>query len=59
MTTTLVGKKVGTTGFGLMGLSWRPKPQPVEESIKVMKAALEKGANFWYVSSAIKSPNIS
>ena len=49
MTTKLVGKTIGKTGFGLMGLSWRPKPQPVEDSVKVMKAALEAGANFWYM----------
>ncbi|KIW06259.1 uncharacterized protein PV09_02731 [Verruconis gallopava] len=47
MTTKLVGKTVGTTGFGLMGLSWRAKPQPIEDSIAVMKAALNAGANFW------------
>jgi pyridoxine 4-dehydrogenase len=47
MTTKLAGKTIGTTGFGLMGLTWRPKPQPIEDSIAVMKAALESGANFW------------
>lgn len=30
-----------------MGLTWRPKPQPLEDSIAVMKSALNKGANFW------------
>jgi pyridoxine 4-dehydrogenase len=44
---TLLGKKIGTTGYGLMGLTWRPKPQPIEKSIAVMKASLEAGANFW------------
>jgi pyridoxine 4-dehydrogenase len=46
-TTKLVNKTIGTTGYGLMGLTWRPKPQPIEDSIAVMKAALEKGSNFW------------
>ncbi|KAF2432008.1 Aldo/keto reductase [Tothia fuscella] len=45
--TTLVNKKIGSTGFGLMGLTWRATPIPIEEAIKVMKSALEKGANFW------------
>ncbi|PQE06424.1 aldo keto reductase protein [Rutstroemia sp. NJR-2017a WRK4] len=43
----LLGKDVGTTGYGLMGLTWRPNPQPVEDSIKAMKAALDAGCNFW------------
>jgi pyridoxine 4-dehydrogenase len=61
--TTLVGKEIGSTGYGLMGrssrtdqlhslilvegLTWRPKPQPKEASFKAMKAALEAGCNFW------------
>lgn len=43
----LVGKEVGSTGYGLMGLTWRPKPQPKEASFKAMKTALEAGCNFW------------
>jgi pyridoxine 4-dehydrogenase len=43
----LVGKSVGSIGYGLMGLTWRPKPQPAEDSFKAMKTALEQGANFW------------
>ncbi|TGO24222.1 hypothetical protein BPAE_0108g00150 [Botrytis paeoniae] len=43
----LLGKDIGTTGYGMMGLSWRPEPQPLEESLKTLKAALEKGCNFW------------
>ncbi|EED22571.1 aldo/keto reductase, putative [Talaromyces stipitatus ATCC 10500] len=47
MSVTLVNKQVGQIGFGLMGLTWRPNPAPYEEAAKVMKHALEKGANFW------------
>lgn len=47
MTPSIANRTVGATGYGLMGLSWRPRPQPIEDSIKVMKAALERGANFW------------
>lgn len=43
----LVGKKIGSTGYGLMGLTWRPNPISTEEAIKVMRSALLKGANFW------------
>ncbi|KAI9644936.1 hypothetical protein NHQ30_006970 [Ciborinia camelliae] len=43
----LLGKDIGTTGYGMMGLSWRAKPQPLEESLTTLKAALESGCNFW------------
>jgi len=46
-TPTLASKPVGPIGYGLMGLTWRPSPQPVEESFAAMSTALEKGANFW------------
>lgn len=42
----LVGKRIGTTGFGLMGLTWRAKPQPVADSVAIIKSAIQKGANF-------------
>ena len=45
--TTLVGKPIGATGYGLMGLTWRPQPQPFEASFKTMKTALTRGSNFW------------
>lgn len=44
---SLVNKKIGTTGFGLMGLTWRATPIPTSEAITIMKSALDKGANFW------------
>ncbi|KAF7868639.1 hypothetical protein EAF04_005170 [Stromatinia cepivora] len=43
----LLGKDIGTIGYGMMGLSWRPEPQSLEESIKTLKSALEHGCNFW------------
>lgn len=30
-----------------MGLTWRPNPQPAEESYQAMSTALAQGANFW------------
>jgi len=47
MSVKLANKSIGSIGFGLMGLTWRAKPQPIEVSIAVMKKALERGANFW------------
>ena len=43
----LVGQKVGSTGYGLMGLTWRAEPPSQEQSFKAMKKALAEGANFW------------
>jgi pyridoxine 4-dehydrogenase len=52
----LVGKAIGTTGYGLMGLTWRAKPQPLDDSIAVMQSALQKGANFWNGGTFYGSP---
>lgn len=43
----LNGQKVGPTGFGLMGLTWRATPPPKEQAFAAMRAALDAGANFW------------
>lgn len=43
----LVGKPIGPIGYGLMGLTWRPKPQAAEDSYQAMHTALAQGANFW------------
>ena len=32
----VAGTKVHSTGYGLMGLTWRPKPQPAEDSFAAM-----------------------
>ncbi|KAI4870377.1 putative aldo/keto reductase [Hypoxylon rubiginosum] len=44
---TLVGKEVGSTGYGLMGLTWRHTPPSQEQAFAAMKAALKNGMNFW------------
>lgn len=45
---TLAGHKVGSTGFGLMGFTWRgPRNPPQEQAFAAMKEALKHGANFW------------
>lgn len=44
---TITGKQIGPIGYGLMGLTWRPQPPPVEQSFEAMATALSKGANFW------------
>jgi pyridoxine 4-dehydrogenase len=44
---TLAGEPVGSTGFGLMGLTWRPNPVSQSQAFDAMKAALDNGANFF------------
>ncbi|KAL2166444.1 hypothetical protein VTG60DRAFT_2752 [Thermothelomyces hinnuleus] len=39
--------EVGTTGYGLMGLTWCPDPIPHERAFEIMRTALAKGMNFW------------
>jgi pyridoxine 4-dehydrogenase len=53
----LLGKEIGATGFGLMGLTWRANPQPEEESFKAMRASLAAGANFWNGGEASSVPS--
>lgn len=36
-----------STGFGLMGLTWRANPPPQAQAFGAMKTALAQGANFW------------
>lgn len=43
----IAGQKVHTTGYGMMGLTWRQQPQPQAKSIATMRGALASGANFW------------
>ncbi|KAI0169686.1 Aldo/keto reductase [Hypoxylon sp. FL1284] len=43
----IVGKDVGPIGYGLMGLTWRPKPCPQEQAFEAMRTALELDSNCW------------
>ncbi|RYP67732.1 hypothetical protein DL771_007065 [Monosporascus sp. 5C6A] len=45
--TTVAGKAVGAVGFGMLGLTkpWAPVDYPI--AAKVMKTALDQGANLW------------
>ncbi|KAK4941503.1 hypothetical protein LTR66_014796 [Elasticomyces elasticus] len=44
---SLVGKEVGPTGYGTMGMTWRPQPPAQEVCFETLNTALELGANFW------------
>ncbi|CAM6124658.1 unnamed protein product [Calypogeia fissa] len=54
---TLVGKPVGATGYGLMGLTWRETPPPLQQAFSAMTAALKNGANFWNGGEFYGPPN--
>ncbi|CAM6122399.1 unnamed protein product [Calypogeia fissa] len=54
---TLVGKPVGSTGYGLMGLTWRETPPPLEQAFSAMTAALKNDANFWNGGEMYGPPN--
>ncbi|KAI0598245.1 pyridoxal reductase [Biscogniauxia sp. FL1348] len=43
----ILGKEIGTTGYGLMGLTWRANPCPQEQAFAAMRMALKQGMNFW------------
>ncbi|RYP05907.1 hypothetical protein DL764_003508 [Monosporascus ibericus] len=43
----LVGKEIGSTGYGLMGFTWRAIPPPQEQAFDAMRTAIKNGANFW------------
>ena len=39
--------KLGPTGYGLMGLTWRPQPPPQDQAFAAMRAALDSGLTLW------------
>ncbi|KAI9722795.1 MAG: Pyridoxine 4-dehydrogenase [Chrysothrix sp. TS-e1954] len=50
------GKHVGSTGFGLMGLTWRPQPCPTSQAIQTMRTAVTKGATCWNAGEIYGKP---
>ncbi|CAG8113602.1 unnamed protein product [Penicillium olsonii] len=44
---SLVGKEIGPTGYGTMGMTWRPQPPTQEVCFETLNTTLELGANFW------------
>ncbi|CAJ2512936.1 Uu.00g010550.m01.CDS01 [Anthostomella pinea] len=43
----ILGKDIGSTGYGLMGLTWRAKPCSQEQAFEAMRTALKTGCNMW------------
>ncbi|KAK3987055.1 pyridoxal reductase [Cladorrhinum sp. PSN332] len=43
----ILGREVGPTGFGLMGLTWRTNPPPKTQAFSALRTALSLNSNFW------------
>ncbi|KAF2182199.1 Aldo/keto reductase [Zopfia rhizophila CBS 207.26] len=52
----LIGKEVGSVGYGLMGLTWRHNPPSQEQSFTAMRTTLANGANAWNGGEIYGSP---
>ncbi|OJI84511.1 hypothetical protein ASPTUDRAFT_30431 [Aspergillus tubingensis CBS 134.48] len=49
-------KPLPITGFGLLGMTWRPSPTPDEQAFSAMKTAILHGATIWSSSSVYGMP---
>ncbi|KAI0204763.1 aldo/keto reductase [Astrocystis sublimbata] len=52
----LLGKEAGTTGFGLMGFTWRAKPCSQEQAFEAMREAIQQGKIFWNAGEFYGTP---
>ncbi|KAL6904500.1 NADP-dependent oxidoreductase domain-containing protein [Trichoderma evansii] len=55
MSFSIAGKQAGPIGFGMLGLN-RPPVLPYHEVSRVMKSALDNGANFWSAAQYYGTP---
>ncbi|PYH64464.1 aldo/keto reductase family protein [Aspergillus vadensis CBS 113365] len=49
-------KPLPITGFGLLGMTWRPSSTPDEQAFSAMKTAISHGATIWSSSSVYGMP---
>ncbi|PYH33747.1 uncharacterized protein BO87DRAFT_387176 [Aspergillus neoniger CBS 115656] len=49
-------KPLPITGFGLLGMTWRPSPTPDKQAFSAMKTAISHGATIWSSSSVYGMP---
>ncbi|KAF5023297.1 hypothetical protein F66182_4605 [Fusarium sp. NRRL 66182] len=43
----ILDNQVGAIGYGMMGLSWRPNPAPLEQTLDAMRTAVTNGCTVW------------
>ncbi|KAH8878786.1 pyridoxal reductase [Thozetella sp. PMI_491] len=55
----LAGRTVGSHGFGLMGLTWRPQPAAHEDAFAAMRAALANKMTFWNGGEFYGTPEVN
>ncbi|KAJ5794177.1 hypothetical protein N7457_000776 [Penicillium paradoxum] len=53
---SLVGKEVGSTGYGTMRMTWNAELPSQEVCFETLDTALELGANFWNAGELYGSP---
>jgi pyridoxine 4-dehydrogenase len=58
-TLNLTNKPIGPIGLGLMGMTWRNPPPPVDQSLEAMKTSLTQGANFWNAGELYGTPEFN
>ncbi|KAF5014777.1 hypothetical protein F66182_14120, partial [Fusarium sp. NRRL 66182] len=56
---TILGKQVGSTGYGTMRMTWNPLPPSKETCFETLNTALELGANFWNAGGIYGTSNYS
>lgn len=52
----LLGKEVGPTGYGMMGLTWRAKPCSQEQAFEAMRESIQQGKVFWNAGEFYGTP---
>ncbi|KAE8144602.1 NADP-dependent oxidoreductase domain-containing protein [Aspergillus avenaceus] len=50
------GQQVGSTGYGLMRMTWAPELPPQEQCFEAMNTALSRGANFFNAGEIYGTP---
>ncbi|KGO78105.1 Aldo/keto reductase [Penicillium italicum] len=53
---SLLGKEVGSTGYGTMRMTWNAQPPSAEVCFETLNTALELGANFWNAGELYGTP---
>ncbi|KAI6757037.1 hypothetical protein HG530_011635 [Fusarium avenaceum] len=55
----LVGREVGSRGYGLMNFTWRKDPIPHEQAFEAMRAAINSNMTFWNGGEFYGTPEVN